>query len=328
MLRALVANNDRKILIVDDDPDIIQIVETCLKLEAFQVRSTPNPLEALSIIHAWTPHVVILDVNLPEMSGLDALAKIRDFEHYISVILISGRGSTDEIVTGLDKGADDYIVKPFIIEELCARVRTQLRIKDLNDELRRANEKLKELAETDDLTGLYNMRTLYGRLEHEVQRGKRYHRTVCVVMLDMDQFKGVNDAFDHLFGSFVLSEVGRIIKNTIRTVDIAARYGGDEFIIVLTEVDPGGALLFCERLRERIQNHLFSHGPDQMHLTSSIGFAITNPMDPDIDVKQLVRVADQALYEAKDKGRNQVCYYDLSLHPELKVSHASLKRRA
>lgn len=317
MLRLAVKNEDRRILVVDDDDQIIEIINLCLASEGYQFKSTMDPVEALSLIHSWKPHVVILDVNLPLMSGIEALKKIRQENEYISVIFLSGRSATDEVVTGLDAGADDYICKPFVPEELLARVRTQLRIKDLNDELRKANEMLKELSETDDLTGLFNMRSLYSRLEHEIQRGRRYKRTVCVVMMDMDKFKSVNDAHDHLFGSFVLSEVGKIIKQTIRTVDIAARYGGDEFLMVLTEVDRPGAILFCERLRERIENYNFELNSDKMKLTASIGFSITDPQNGDIDTKQLVRIADRALYDSKHKGRNQVCFYDLSEQPHL-----------
>src|SRR5690606_31562220 len=131
----------------------------------------------------------------------------------------------------------DYIPKPFVPLEFLARVRTQLRIKDLHDQLRLMNEKLKELVDTDDLTGLFNMRSLYQKLDVELARARRYQRQVGVVMMDMDYFKSVNDGHDHLFGSYVLSQVGAIIRKTIRTTDIAARYGGDEFLIVLTEIN-------------------------------------------------------------------------------------------
>ena len=168
-----------------------------------------------------------------------------------------------------------------------------------------ANKKLLDLVNIDDLTGLYNMRSLYKMLDSELDRAARYGRSVCVIMLDMDHFKKVNDNHDHLFGSFVLSEMGRIITENIRTVDFAARYGGDEFLICLTEVDLDGANSFAERLRLRVEQENFNNDHFQIRLTSSIGFAITEPGDL-VDGKTLVRHADRALYEAKENGRNQV----------------------
>ena len=121
-----------------------------------------------------------------------------------------------------------YVCKPFEVQELLSRVRAQLRIKDLNDNLKRANDRLKELIDIDDLTGLFNMRSLYKKLDFELDRGRRYNRSVCVIMMDLDHFKKVNDSNDHLFGSYVLTQVGRIIKSNTRNIDIPARYGGDE----------------------------------------------------------------------------------------------------
>jgi len=148
-------------------------------------------------------------------------------------------------------------------------------------------------------------------LEFEMDRARRFNRQVCVVMMDMDFFKSVNDGHDHLFGSFVLTEVGGIVKRTIRNIDIGARYGGDEFLIVLTEVNKEGALVFCERLRKSISTKLFKSGEDEIHLTCSIGFAITSTHDRNTDPRSLVRAADNALYRAKREGRNCVRYQEL-----------------
>lgn len=325
MIRLAKKNSDRRIMIVDDDSNVVEVVELCLNGDDYQTRTFSSAENLMENIDEWKPDLLLLDVNMPKLSGIEALKLIRQRHDYVSTILISGNNATDEVVSGLDAGADDYITKPFDPDELLARVRTQIRIKDLNDQLMEANEKLKELVDIDDLTGLFNMRSLYARLDYEIARGKRYNRTVCVVMMDMDKFKSVNDGHDHLFGSFVLSEVGKLIKNSIRNVDIAARYGGDEFLIVLTEIDRHGANIFCERLRARIEAYHFKNGPDQMCLTSSIGFAITNSKEPDIDSKQLVRVADWALYDAKRSGRNRVCHYDLAEHPEYAQPHHEKK---
>ncbi len=316
MLHSTPTTSMRRILIVDDDHEVVDVIQLALESHGYLVKYSYSAVDALNLIEAWHPHLVIIDVNMPQLSGMEAVRRLRSLPDHLSIIMISGNNSPEEIIAGLDAGADDYISKPFDPKELLARVRAQLRIKDLNDQLLRTNARLKEMVDIDDLTGLFNMRSLYSRLEYEIARGKRYNRTVCVVMMDMDYFKSVNDGHDHLFGSFVLSEVGKIIKASTRNVDIPARYGGDEFLIVLTEIDRESAYLFCDRLRARISEHPFQSGYDEMKLTTSIGFAITDPNSPDIDSKQLVRVADWALYDAKRSGRNRVCYFDLAEHPE------------
>lgn len=316
MLRSTSYKELRRILVVDDDQELVELLQLELDSYGYQVRFAYTAAEAFEIIDSWIPQLVVLDVNLPEINGIEAVKRLKSHREHFSVIMISGNSSPEEIAAGLDAGGDDYMAKPLDPKELIARIRAQLRNKDLHDRLVRANARLKEMVDIDDLTGLLNMRSLYTRLDYEIARGKRYHRTVCVVMMDMDFFKSVNDGHDHLFGSFVLSEVGKLIKSSIRNLDIAARYGGDEFLIVLTEIDRSTALTFCERLRQRIESYQFQSGADEIFLTTSIGFAITDPNSPDIDAKQLVRVADWALYEAKEAGRNKVCYFDLAEHPE------------
>ena len=304
----------RKILVVDDDMDSIEIVSEALRWEGYQVQGIHCGQKAIEFIQDWKPHIVLLDMNMPGITGMETLRRIREIQDYVGVIFLSGNSTTDAVIQGLDAGADDYIIKPFDPLELLARVRAQLRIKELTDQLKTANDKLKELVDIDDLTGLFNMRSIYQKLDYEIDRAKRFKRSVCVVMMDMDHFKTVNDGHDHLFGSFVLSEVGKIVKQNIRTVDLAARYGGDEFLIVLTEVNRDGVLNFCERLRKSIADYVFKNDRDVITLTASIGFAITEPGKIDFTSRDLVRKADRALYDAKENGRNCIRFYDLSEH--------------
>lgn len=311
----------KRILIVDDDPVITQIMAEALHWEGFHTTSCISARQAKKNLTDHRFDLVILDLNLSDSeNGFDLLEFAKgNSPFFVSVIFVSAAGDTETVVNGLDRGADDYIVKPFSPAEFLARVRAQLRIKDLTDRLQQANLKLQELVEIDDLTGLFNMRSIYQKIEHEILRAQRYQRFVCVVMLDMDYFKTVNDGHDHLFGSFVLSEVGKIIRHSIRNIDIAARYGGDEFLIVLTETNLDGALSFCERLRQSIKQFPFENGNDQIRLTASLGFAITMPTDSKIDAHALVREADHALYEAKNKGRNQVCHKVIGELPHLDI---------
>ncbi len=312
---------DRLLLLVDDDVDNLTLIGALLRHEGYRVMQAESAEAAAEILRSHVPDLILLDINMPGLSGLDLLAEIRKKEPYIAVIFVSARSATQDVVRGLDAGADDYVCKPFEPVELLARVRAQLRIKDVKDQLAAANAKLQELVDIDDLTGLYNMRSIYQRLEGEIARCKRYSRAIGVIMLDMDHFKSVNDTNDHLFGSFVLAEVGQLIKSNIRQVDFAARYGGDEFLIALSETSVDGARRFAERLLKVIAGYEFVKDGNRMHLTASMGVCVAAPSLADVDARSLVRAADHALYEAKHAGRNCIKVYDsVRLMAERKTS--------
>jgi two-component system cell cycle response regulator len=301
-------SSTRRILVVDRDSQSLGVLLEPLRWEGYDTKGETSLKQALKVARTWSPHIVLIDSPVNDES-LKALEIFKKKLPLTSILLISEDSSTESIISGLDSGADDYIIKPFVPLELLARIRTHLRIRDLTQQLILVNERLKELVDTDDLTGLFNMRSLYQKLEFEIERAKRFQRDVCVVMIDMDHFKSVNDGHDHLFGSFVLSQVGKMIKQSTRNIDIPARYGGDEFLVVLTEVNYDGAMLFCERLRKFIEKTNFDNGTDQIRLTSSMGFAITRPGET-VTARELVRRADNALYQAKRNGRNKVCFFD------------------
>lgn len=307
-----VENRKRRVLVVDDDESTRELVLKALEYEGYQVREAESGTIALNQIEEWKPHLVLLDVNMPGLNGLETLARLRVKSEYVSAIFVSGNSKTEDVIRGLDAGADDYVCKPFAVLELLARVRAQLRIKDLQDNLARANARLKELVDIDDLTGLFNMRSLYKRLDLELDRARRFNRSVGVLMMDLDHFKRVNDEHDHLFGSFVLTQVGGLIRENIRKVDFAARYGGDEFLVVLNEITSDGALTFANRLRARIEAGKFENDLHRMQLTASLGLAVANPNENVVDARALVRYADRALYRAKEKGRNRVELFDFA----------------
>ncbi len=296
--------SDRNILILDNDKGSLEILAEPLKWEGYSIKGFQKLEEALECIENWVPHLVLTDYKIQNHLGPEIISKIHQKAPLVSCLFVSGNSTTDAIIKGLDAGADDYIVKPFVPLELLARVRTHLRMRDLNEQLMIANARLKEMVDIDDLTGLFNMRSLYQKLDYEIERAKRFNRQICVIMLDMDNFKSVNDGHDHLFGSFVLSEIGKVVKRSTRNIDIPARYGGDEFLIVLSEVNHQGAMLFCERLRESIRKTLFVNGKDSIQLTASIGYAIMEPGEA-LSPKELVRRADHALYDSKREGKNR-----------------------
>ncbi len=311
---------NKLVLAVDDDQDNLTLLSGILQHEGYRVETAQSGEEALERLKTISPDLILLDINMPGMSGYETLTEIRKRETYVSVIFVSARAETEEVASGLDAGADDYVCKPFDPIELLARVRAQLRIQDLTERLAVANHRLQELVDIDDLTGLFNMRSIYEKLDTEIRRAQRFNRAVGVIMLDMDFFKTVNDTNDHLFGSFVLSEVGTLIRDSMRQMDFAARYGGDEFLIVLSETTIAGAESVAERIRQRIEEKTFTSATASMKLTASLGLAVINPSHEHLDARNLVRAADNALYEAKHAGKNCVRYYQPGVRVLKKIS--------
>lgn len=299
----------RRILVVDDDKPNCQLMHEGLTLEGFDVRMANSGSEAMAVFQEWSPHLVLLDQDMPGMTGLETIRLFRKNKFDVDVMFVSANLSSSMVSEALDAGADDYIRKPYSFKELISRVMVRFRIRDLRESLQAANEKLLELAQHDDLTGLLNMRYIYEKVDHELKRAKRTGTSVACIMVDMDHFKTVNDGHDHLFGSFVLKEVGAIIQQSIRETDFAARYGGDEFLIVLTDTDLEGTKVFAERFRANVAKHIFRDGSDQIQLTTSLGFAIST-LGGETTARDLVRIADHALYESKESGRNRVCGFD------------------
>lgn len=312
----------RPILVLDEDAETLELMLEPLRWEGYDVRGFTSSKEASEFISYWRPQMIILDPDFAKEDGLAYLNSLSDYMDTTSVVVVSSNSTPERVSQCLDLGVSDYIKTPFAQVEFLARIRAQLRLRDSREELQQANEKLQELVEIDDLTGLYNMRSIYQKLEFELERGKRFNRPVTVVMLDMDRFKSVNDGHDHLFGSFVLGEVGKIIKASTRTVDIPARYGGDEFLIVLSEIPLSGIEQFCERLRQRIEKVTFTHGRDSIKLTVSIGYATTSAGDV-LAARELVRRADMALYQAKREGRNRIQFYTPACERSERVLDAS-----
>ena len=295
-----------KILVVDDEDEIRILLMRILEKEGHEVEQAFNGEECLKKIEEFQPDMILLDVNMPKLNGFDTMKKIREFNQFIPIIFVTANDQPSEIIKGLKSGANDYITKPFILGEIVARVGTHLRLQNMGQELKKTNKRLAELIEIDDLTGLYNMRSTYKRIEYELERGKRFKHSTGVIMLDMDNFKTVNDGHNHLFGSFVLSEMGKIILQSIRSVDFGARFGGDEFMVMLTVTNEKGLSIFCERLREDIEKTHFVNGEDKMFLTASLGYCLYSPDGPLLSPKEVVRIADDALYEAKNHGKNCV----------------------
>ncbi len=303
VLMEIVGN--RRVLIVDNEPANLNLLQEILANESCQISTATSGAEALKILSQHPVALVILDQDMPGMTGLETLKAIKKLYPDCDVMFVSAHTNPSMVSQALEHGADDYIRKPFSIIELISRVHVRFRIRDLRQDLLVANQKLENLSITDDLTGLLNMRSIYEKIDYEISRAARTGNNICCIMLDMDDFKNVNDSHDHLFGSFVIKEMGQILAMNLRDVDFAARYGGDEFLTVLIGIDEAGVQNFCNRLCEIVRTHTFREGNDEINLTLSIGYAVAGPGFKH-DSRDLVRAADHALYISKEKGRNQV----------------------
>ena len=262
-------------------------------------------------VRADPPDLVLLDMILPDMDGLEVLRiiKARPEDQFIPVIILSVRSDLDSKVTGLRIGADDFLAKPFAEAEILARCAAMLRIKTLQDQLRRTQRKLAEQAITDELTGLKNRRAFDERIQEEFRRAQRYADPVSLIMLDLDNFKLVNDRYGHPFGDVVLAGAAHEIRASVRDPDICARYGGEEFAVILPKTHLSGALSVAERVWKQLGAREYaSPSGTPIHVTASLGVAFYPSKDitaPEL----LLRFADEALYQSKRAGRNTICLY-------------------
>lgn len=309
------ADKPERILVVDDNPDNLEIISVRLSSRGFNIETATNGQEALDRVHQDAPHLILLDVMMPLLDGYEVSRRIKNDENlpFIPIILVTARDSTQDKVEGLDAGADDYLTKPINFPELEARVRSMLRIKRLQDELDQknrelevANKRLRKLSITDGLTELFNHRHVHELLHEEFERTKRSGEPMAVVMMDLDRFKQVNDTYGHPTGDVILYETAQILKDTAREIDMVGRYGGEEFIIILPGADEEAAEQFAERVRARVEEHVFRDEANEVTMTMS-GGAASFPAAEDFDnPDMLIKRADEALYHAKESGRNRI----------------------
>jgi two-component system, cell cycle response regulator len=310
--RSLPATEPGRILVVDDNPDNIEIIAMRLRYRGYEILEASDGSQALDQVHDDPPDLILLDVMLPDIDGYEISRRIKGSAElpFIPIILVTARDSTQDKVAGLDAGADDYLTKPINFPELEARVRSMLRIKRLQDELEEKNRELERLSISDGLTGLYNHRHIHGLLAEEYERVERTMDCMSVAMFDLDRFKAVNDTHGHQAGDRVLVEMADILRETARDIDRLGRYGGEEFIALLPETCIDDAAVFVERVRREVARRHFDIGRDEpLHMTISAGVA-TYPHELVDSVETLVKLADQALYAAKAGGRDRVVRFD------------------
>jgi two-component system, cell cycle response regulator len=301
-----------KVLIADDSATSRALLRSVLTRWGYEIVSAVNGAEAWEeLSKPDAPALAILDWEMPHMTGPEVCRRVRENlrEPYTYIILLTGKGSKGETVEGLDAGADDYVVKPFDEHELQVRLRAGKRIVDLQLDLLRAREELRERANKDLLTMLPNRSAIFTALEQELSRCHRDHRTVGVILLDIDHFKKINDTYGHFAGDTVLRETAARLRGNMRPYDHVGRYGGEEFLVVLPNCDLEQAAHQAERMRAKLNGSGMIVDGAEMQVSASFGVTVSDGSERSPDL--FVRVADEALYKAKASGRN--CVVGLTL---------------
>lgn len=311
MLQTLGESPPYPVLVVEDNHFLRHVLCNLLQEDGNAVTAVADGEAALAHLRQDPCPIVITDWVMPGMDGLELCRAIRSLEQdcYTYIILLTAQESKADLVTGLEAGADEYLIKPINEAELRARLKIAKRILNLERSLKQSLEELKHLSVKDPLTELYNRRFLAERLPQEIKRAARYGRNLSLIMLDIDHFKRINDNFGHFAGDGVLKLCAGMLQEAIRQdVDWAARYGGEEFLLILPETDHAGALVVAERLRERFAGAPMAVGEFEIGMTASFGVS-TWPHNRRgaLGAEALLEAADRALYQAKKTGRNKVC---------------------
>ena len=297
-----------KILIAEDDAVSRRMLEAFAAKRGYDAVSAANGPDALALLSADNPpRLAILDWMMPGMEGTDVCRELRELSWdrpYVYVLLLTARAQREDLVKGLQSGADDYLTKPFDPPELDARLHVGLRILELQDKLIAAREELRFQATHDTLTGLSNRGVIMETLRREQSRQRREGGSFGIILMDIDHFKNVNDTHGHLFGDTVLREVTRVMKAAVRPYDTVGRYGGEEFLVVIPQADALTTLSIAERLRKSVESQSIATRDGELRVTASFGVAASTD-GKQLDPQSLLNIADDALYRAKRNGRNR-----------------------
>jgi two-component system cell cycle response regulator len=295
------------ILLVEDEKQTRKFIDMLLRRSGYEVTSVADGSEAWALLQNTFYPIVLSDIRMPDMDGFELCRKIRNatFPRYVFIILLTAMDSREDVVRGLEAGADEYLIKPFDNAELVARMNTASRILNLESSLKRAYHEMV----IDPMTGAYNRGFFTRRMPEEIQRTTRYHHPLSLILGDIDHFKAVNDNYGHQVGDAVLTAfVDSMQQHTRLGVDLVVRYGGEEFAIILPETDLERSLATAERIRRFTQENIFAaHGRD-VRFTASFGVASYHPdkTENEPTLESMVDVADKMLYYCKENGRNQV----------------------
>ncbi len=301
-----------QVLVVEDSALMRRVLDGHLQEMGYRTVTVENGRQALDKLVTGYYPIVITDLVMPEMDGRELCMAVREMSlgGYVYLIMLTSRDSREDMIRGLEAGADEYLIKPVNRAELMVRLKTAERILTLESSLKKSYEEIKALSVRDPLTRVYNRGYLDERLVHEVKRAFRFERPISLIMFDIDHFKLINDTFGHTVGDRVLVECADLLKLSIRQeIDWIARYGGEEFVIVLPETLSPGAFVAAERLRKNLATRVMAADGAEIRVTASFGVSSFTPASQKEDLSMaasLIAGADRALYSAKKEGRNRV----------------------
>lgn len=313
-------SNKMHVLVVDDNPQNLKVLGNVLKeSKDYSLAFAMSGEEALEYTKKIIPDMILLDVMMPGMNGFEVCEKLAACPETedVPVIFITAKSEPEDIVKGFNVGGVDYVTKPFNEAELLVRINTHMELKQARDlleeknkELTEAYDKIEHLALTDMLTGIANRRNITNLMGKEASRSTRNGSNFSLIMCDIDFFKNVNDTYGHDTGDYVLKRVAEIIQLSIRQQDIVARWGGEEFLIVLPETGMEPASSVAEKLRSTIESEKMEFGDHSFKVTMTFGVAI---YEKELGIEKSIKKADDALYEGKQTGRNKVVEAKTSL---------------
>lgn len=295
-----------RILIAEDEAVSRVLLQRTLERLGHEVVAVSDGTAAIAALLAPDgPRLAILDWMMPGSDGLTVCREIRQrAESYVYVIVLTSRESAEDMVTGLDAGADDFLTKPFNQGEMSARLRSGVRVLELQSSLLAAQEALRHHATLDHLTGLWNRRMILEQMDRELNRVRREKRPLTIALLDIDRFKDVNDQHGHATGDAVIRDVAGAITSQLREYDFVGRYGGEEFILLLPGCEGADGRMIANRIRTKISAEPVRYGDLVIPVTASFGLASTSAIG--LDPSALIAAADAALYLAKANGRDRV----------------------
>jgi diguanylate cyclase (GGDEF)-like protein len=305
-----------KILVAEDDAVSRRLLETMLFRAGYDVVSAADGSTAVRLLAAEDgPRLALLDWMMPGTDGPTVCREVRGKREqpYVYMVLLTSKESKDDVIAGLESGADDYLTKPYHAEELKARLRTGQRILQLEDKLVEAREEMRFKATHDALTGLWNHAMILDLLQREVSRAQREGSSVAILMCDLDHFKRINDTFGHLVGDELLRETARRLSNAVRPYDAVGRYGGEEFLVVMLGCDAARAWERAEQIRAAAGDCPAMTKVGPVSFTLSVGALASGDWGRRPPV-QLLKEVDAALYRAKAEGRNRVAYAGTRTH--------------
>jgi two-component system cell cycle response regulator len=298
-----------KILVADDDRVSRRLMERMLERDGYEVVSAANGREAADILMKPNrPRLALINWMMPELDGPELCREVRSRQEdsYVYIILLTSKQLNEDLVSGLEAGADDYLTKPCRAAELRARLHTGRRILELEDKLVEACEEMRFKATHDALTSLWDRGAIFSLLRAELSRSRREHTSVSLLLCDIDHFKQVNDLHGHITGDEVLTEVSTRLLDAVRSHDPVGRYGGEEFLIILTGCGEDDMRLRAEQLRAVIADNFFMTSTGPLSISVSIGGITIEEWDESLQTEPILARADVALYQAKALGRNRV----------------------